>query len=758
MSKTEKTDVKLAAADARVTPVSGGDAVVEPFWDEHLGAWKHWSVEAAGIGVSAGQCWHLVTVEWTAAAAGEGPILRRRYAGDGLDMGPYTHLVLSAGFSKGTRIVLRAVTDAGRFEEEFVCGVSHTDQHVLPLPGAKRLRQVEIRPGAAAAGPVRGNQVWLGLRHPGQAALEAEQWRLFSSQPLDVYLQDPDPAEAAPLYNLLAPPAAFKEQQEAMRAAGAASLGLKSEVTLVRHLGDDQGRSRIWATFSTATGESLDLLAAAQLAALAGDRDSLREVAKAAVQLCLIPHWDSDFSTAFPGSAWEHRPFQQVVTCYAVAIALDLAGAWLTRAGRDLIRRRLAEDGLGNINFCVWRHPYIFDCNQLSAFSMGRLAVYALLEKQGHWGHVPPYTDLSFAELNESLGRIFAADGGFPEGTGYMAYTLDTALPALAIYGNARGKLLRDLLPPLLAKIDDYLEVFRSTERPRSLILNSDGQSGFGVDMSPAVLAVLAKIRPGGAAARMLAAIPKEQRDHLALWALPTPDLAGTDPNRYEPFVRLPVSGIAASARKLDGEWVKLVICGGPANAGHNHEDRGSFVLEFAGETFAADPGGIDYSDVASAPMKHAQTHNMLAPVAEPGAARPRAANPAPFAVIPEAAGDATSFAAEFSPGVLWPDHYQTWTRRFASPSPAELIIIDEYERVKGAGVEFLWHTPLPVFREDGRIVVKGARGRAVITPPAGAAIEIVPPRDLGCRQLSTIVFRTVAGHGTLVTKVRLEK
>ena len=438
-------------------------------------------------------------------------------------------------------------------------------------------------------------------------------------------------------------------------------------------------------------------------------------------------------------------------------MAADLAGAWLTPAGRDLIVRRLAEDGLGNLNFVTWRHPYIFGCNQLAVFSMGRLAVYSLLEKQAAWGHVPPYTDLAFAELNESLGRIFAADGGFPEGTGYMAYTLDNALPALAIYGHARGKPLRDLLPPLLTWTDDYLEVFRSTEQPKSLILSSDAQGGPWAGVTPSVLAVLAKIRPGGAAARLLAAQWRDPHDRLALWALPAPDLTGVNPDSYEPFVRLPASGFAASTRKLDGEWVKLVVCGGPAQAGHNHEDRGSFVLEFAGDTFAADPGGLTYAEAAANTMKHAQNHNLLVPVVATGAARSAAQNPAPVAVVPDAKGDATAFAAEFSPGVLWPEHYRIWSRRFTSPTPGEISIADEYERINGAGVEFLWHTPLPVTQEKGQVVITGKRGRVFIVPPDGATVTVVPARRLGCRDLATIGFRHAGARGSLTTRVHLE-
>ena len=47
------------------------------------------------------------------------------------------------------------------------------------------------------------------------------------------------------------------------------------------------------------------------------------------------------------------------------------------------------------------------------------------------------------------------------------------------------------------------------------------------------------------------------------------------------------------------------------AGAGHNHEDKGSFVLEFAGETFAMDPGTCDYSNPLAEILSHCERHNM---------------------------------------------------------------------------------------------------------------------------------------------------
>jgi len=428
----------------------------------------------------------------------------------------------------------------------------------------------------------------------------------------------------------------------------------------------------------------------------------------------------------------------------------------MTPAARELILRRLAEDGLGNINFEVWKHLYIFTCNQLPVFSVGRLAIYSLLEKQSGWGHLKPYNDLAFAELNESLAHNFLPDGGFPEGSGYLAYTLDNVLPALAIYANARNKPFNELLPPLLGKTDDFIAALRSTEKPTELIAVGGMKGGPFAGLSSSVLSVMTKIRPGGAASRMLAALTPTQRQGMELWALPSPDLTGVDPNAFEPFVLLPDNGIAASTRKSGEHLTKLVVVGGPAKAGHNHEDRGSFVLEFAGETFAADPGGLNYADATAMTMSHAQNHNMLAPVVKSGS-RPAAKNRAPVAVIPEATGDATAFNATIDGGVLWPDFYKSWKRSFTSPTAAEITIKDDYELTEGDGIEFLWHTPLPVINENGQVIITGARGRALITPPAGTTVEITPSRQLGMRDLSTIRFRSDAKSGNLETKVLLE-
>lgn len=81
-------------------------------------------------------------------------------------LAPYSQLVLSAGLPKGSKVTLSAESNAGPVTKEFVCEVPHTDQFVMPLPGAKFLKKVVITFSAAAPGSVSANLLWLGLHDP----------------------------------------------------------------------------------------------------------------------------------------------------------------------------------------------------------------------------------------------------------------------------------------------------------------------------------------------------------------------------------------------------------------------------------------------------------------------------------------------------------------------------------------------------------------------------------------------------------------
>jgi hypothetical protein len=188
-------------------------------------------------------------------------------------------------------------------------------------------------------------------------------------------------------------------------------------------------------------------------------------------------------------------------------------------------------------------------------------------------------------------------------------------------------------------------------------------------------------------------------------------------------LISLPMMGPLVSQRKLGDAWVKLFIQGNRANAGHTHEDKGSFILEFAGETFALDPGSCDYSLPLAIQLRNCERHNMLVPFGM--TERPHPACPLPVDVKPVGKGDAVSFHAELDVTPGWESYYRRWHRTWDSPSADVLIISDDYELAAGEGVEFYWQTRLPVTIEGRRAVITGVRGRVELEAPENCAWRV---------------------------------
>jgi hypothetical protein len=239
--------------------------------------------------------------------------------------------------------------------------------------------------------------------------------------------------------------------------------------------------------------------------------------------------------------------------------------------------------------------------------------------------------------------------------------------------------------------------------------------------------------------------------DAAIAWGL----LDGVPAGGPEPraFVHLSAMGPLASQRRLRAEWVKLFIQGNHAGAGHTHEDKGSFVLEFAGETFALDPGSCDYSHPLSGELGHCERHNMLVPCG--AAQRPRPECPLSRDVKPFGEGDETAFRAQIDATPGWEEHFRRWHRAWDSPTPDVLTITDEYELLEAQGVEFHWQTRLPVEVTGGRAVITGQRGRVELDAPPGCPWRVDElPLLTGVQRRLTC--RYPGRSGTRVVRVRL--
>lgn len=396
----------------------------------------------------------------------------------------------------------------------------------------------------------------------------------------------------------------------------------------------------------------------------------------------------------------------------------------------------------------------------MTVFSHGRILAYAILEKS--MPRVKPYLDLAYQDLYNNLQIAIRPDGSDVEGPGYMTYTVAEAGLALHYYARARGKSLAEVTPPNLLRTADFAEAISSTDGDNDVISVCDATPQIErVD----ALSFLAAITPGSrwadmhrkAWARRLSGgrtlVDKQPLGILSL-VVPAPENAASP--AVKPFVYLPEMGIMASTRKVGTEWSKLFIQGNRAKAGHTHEDKGSFVLEFAGETFAGDFGTAMYGDAMTFAVKQCQWHNMLIPVVDT-MDRPAPDNPVLTDVKPEGEGDATRFEATIDVTPAWSAYFSKNCRTWTSPTPDELTVTDEYGLAKGKGVEFRWHTMLPVRREGRKVVIEGEKGCVEIQIPKGASCRIEPSKWWTGRQVNRIVFTKMGRKGTLETKVHLK-
>jgi len=751
----------------RVVPINTAEAIFAPFWDPKLEELARWDVAPGDAPGAVKQAWSWVELQWKKKGpAGLAVRLSRNLR---VDCRGYDRLLTALMLPPGCRLKIGFQTSGGEsFSQEWLVASPIKQEYEMDLKGAREIRGLTLevfdRPDDE---PRVGWLTWLGLRNSQKIQAVRDQWRQFAQQPIDAFLAPPETEPSfEPRFGLLGDAAELRAVREKYRSVKAATGQDPFDVRLNLRKYREKRPQEYLSFYSDTIGfgrpgdyegsENLNLVAVASAAFITKDKEILRTAAAGAVRMGLCPNWDAGFMMFFPGSAWNQRPFEQAMISYKVAVCLDLAWDFFSPAGRAMLLRRLAVDGVGFINYNVWEQPYIFGCNQLSVFSQGRIAAYTIFEKQ--WSHVAPYNDLAYRELCESVDRIILPDGGFPEGSGYLGYTMTGLAPALKAYATARGKRLRELIPERLRRAGAYADVLASTDRHGGLIPFADS-SGSGRGVNELSLAFLAYCCPESQWVSLFRQALATEKGHmpyfdLLAWSLEreVPPAAPAPP----PFTELADMGVISSVRRLEGEPVKLVLFGNRPGAGHQHEDKGSFVLEFAGDTYAMDPGGGNYYAAGAGETKFCQRHNMLVPVGTPQ--RPGPENPCPHTVRPRGTGTTRTLSAEIDAGQCWKKYYRKWLRRIDSPAPDRFVIRDEYVLLQGTGVEFVWMTQLPVRRSaSGRnLILQGQGGQAILTPPPDAIVSIdeLPLRG---EKMTRIHLMRPGLKGTLEVVVQLQ-
>jgi len=733
---------------AKPVPINMAEAIIEPFWTPDLSGFPKWNVEPGrDHGLRIGQNWSTVDFEW-ASKPKTGPALRmsRKFH---LDCSAYDRLLLRLAPPRGSVTRVIAQTDKGKRTFVSEPAAVKRAEYPLDLEGARRIDSITIEIDARAEGAATGWLRWIGLQNTDLLKHYAAHWD-FSNMQWDAYIKPADtPLRFEPRYGIFLTP----EELAALRAKHEQTVKKhgQSEYTSraatarnyepekgIHEFSESGGRtsahSRVRDEFLTPLPGSPDLAVAGLVLR---DPEALRMAARFALSLAMSEHWDTGFMSVLSGSAWEDRAFRRSYAATDVAMILDLAGEIFTDAGRNYLMRRLAEEGIGPINYVAWRHEYIFHCNQLAYFNTGRMYAYLVLERQ--WPRVKPYTDLAYRDAIDNLETVIEPDGGALEGPGYLNPTIRENYNALKHYARARGLNLTELIPPIVKRTADYAAVVASTT-PDDVIAVCDSDATFRTD----TLTILTELIPRSYWTTLFH--KKQAAQNLSPSVSPGPPLP--------PYIALPEIGYIASTRSLGDHRVKVFIMGNKANAGHTHEDKGSFVLEYAGQAFAMDLGIEDYSDPAQLAYKHCQRHNMLVPVGT--AERPRPQNPLPFNVKPTGRGDERTFGARIDATPGWNGYYKKWLRTWDSPSPDTLIIRDEYELAKGNAVEFYWQTRLPVEKTSAGLTIRGDKGIATLSCPPDCTLRLDHPPLADGATYTRIAIRKPATQGTLEVTVHL--
>lgn len=743
------------------TPINCAEAIFEPFWDHRLSHVAEWTVEPGdGHGLRVYEHWGWLAFEWARRPA-HGPALRmaRDYA---LDCTGYDQLVVSLMAPEGSRVRVSAETERGTVTFDAPPAPQKKKEWAVDLGGAREIRRITLEIEAAGAGIATGWFNWLGLRNSALLPGYLRQWRRFDATWRGYLRPEEHVASFVPGAGLILTGdelARIRERHDAFLAAhGTSPVVTAAEAARQVPPEDLIGADvNFWddTRFCRERDHGRILLTHGGNAAFAGallrDPAALRLAARYAMALGRCGKWDDGPVGAFPGSTFELRGFVHSLCMYDVSIALDLAGDWFTDLGRDDLLRRVAAEGEGMITYAAWRHEYMHHCNQIAWFSPGRLYGYLLLEQQ--MPRVRPYTDLALQDLLVNLEETILPDGGYVEGPTYFFWVARCAALALHLYGRARGTTLAELMPAAFARsaafgaaiasTDDALDMIPICDAQKDLVRAQDGLAMLAARWPRSQWPTLYRktvARAGGFPHTPLACLLDEQ---IPLDGPPPPALTF-----------LPDTGLLASVRRLGNERVKLLILGNQAGAGHTHEDKGSFVLEFAGESFALDPGSCDYSSPLSLDLKHAQRHCMLVPVG--ASERPRPANPIPVSITPHGAGDERRFSATIDATPGWEGHYRRWVRTWDSPAPDVLTIRDEYELAHSEAVAFLWQTKRDVRVEDHRVIFTGRRGDVVLTAPDDTSIRVDELPLSGGAIQRRIAIRQDAPAGELPVIVRL--
>ncbi len=653
------------------------------WWTGHIDNWEKKPNKDEGTIYS--QNWDCVQVQWNKTDTCSDTVFTM-FKDYSLDCKDFDRLVFFLDLNKTTQMHVWVATDKEQLTKTYT-SKDPLKEYILELNGAKKIRQIKIALTTNKKGIGITSFRWIGFQDSDLYKKYLSRFDNYDTT-WNKYLHLVDTIPAfEPIYGLIfsnedieAIREKFKGRYDELKVVQAAKLAMQykpeSMIGDYINLGFDNRYSRDHdrnkflvgnadpEQRQGCQGNAIDGFGI-QLA-IAGtilqDEEMLRLAGRYVMSIAFCTNWDQSAICRTTGLLWEHRSYLQSMLSFHCAVILDLAGDVFTRYGRQIVLRRLVENGLGQIAYTSYRFNYIFRNNSHILFQTGAMA--GALAAEQNFDRIGYTKEEILDFVAQNMKNIIHNDGGFAEGPGYFTEVVRGYLIIQYMYARIHNKDFKELVQPTLKNTENYVAALLSTVPDQVFIPICDGAREDQIynDYIP----FMANIFPDSYWVFLDQMMnEKEDRSPSELFTLlPLGQDKDLKPTKTPHFILMENNGIASSLRKHNGKYVKVFVMGNSQNAGHNHEDVGSFVLEWAGETYAMDPGMTFYSDPATFYYKYCQYHNMLLPYGVSDKERIRSVKRyRKSAIAPTGSGDSNKFHVTIDPSPTWDKYYKKWIR-----------------------------------------------------------------------------------------------
>ena len=604
--------------------INSAETVFEPFWDSGESYPEHekysrlapYTIQA-GSHSGASVFWAGVRIS---VGAGETLSMKRECA---LKIAGYDIFRMFASVSDRLEITVCCRIDGKNTEIMHVCGKGVADEYDGSIRG-KMIYGIELRFRNPSDASADATLSWLGLSNAKlQKEMEAEASGFLSDWEgcFEASLQ-----EAEPVLGIFFDKQGLEEIRKKVKKEPYASIFAELKKRAEEHMEEEPeryiGELAPYVNRSFVRRRDRErpeyckyMEDIAFVGLVEGDTKKLRMACRMALSLACCRVWCESVMGDLPGTTWHHRSFTEERIGVACMKVLDWAGSLLTWHGRNLIFDAVIMKALPRLDADLKTVDYIWYMNQGVFFAGGLVAILAGLSKR-----YPRYRKRLW-EAEKDLIRIWknyvAEDGGCAEGPAYWGDSFRSMIISMYILARSHGKTLREYIPDIIKKSEDYALCMLSGTGNGCSFLPLNDTRGEGT-YHPIIPAFFARVSDKALWRKMFSETAKDSRLPYGAELLMLSDMSESEGAKAEEaeFLSLNTVGHTMLKRKSDrlGETHLHLTGGGLVTFGHSHADKGSFLLEAGGVPIFIDCGVSDYSSADVKEYAKPQMHNLLIP------------------------------------------------------------------------------------------------------------------------------------------------